>query len=116
MAGLHCFGRSAITSVYKGIPRLNLRKAYFMTAAANRCGVKPWGVNKMKTYLALSVCGVVLAGCSASGNNSAFLNNGNDTSFLQQGSSSCPGVAQSNNPIYDRYPLRCGPQAQMIPR
>jgi len=60
---------------------------------------------------ALSACGAV-----ASGNNTGFLDNGRDVSFLTDGRNSCPGVAQSNNPIYERYPLRCGPQSQVIPR
>ncbi|MCF2869586.1 hypothetical protein L0664_00785 [Octadecabacter sp. G9-8] len=71
----------------------------------------------MKHYIFAAFCAASLSACSVtSGNSSAFLNNGNDVTFLNQGSSSCPGVASSNNPIYERYPLRCGPQTQVIPR
>lgn len=71
----------------------------------------------MKTIVTFALCAATLAGCGyTGGNNSAFLNNGNDVSFLQQGTGGeCPGVADSNNPIYERYPLRCGPQTQVIP-
>lgn len=71
----------------------------------------------MKTLAILTTCAVVLTGCSTSGSNSGiFLNDGKDVSFLSDGANSCPGVAASANPIYERYPLRCGPQAQVIPR
>lgn len=72
----------------------------------------------MKTTLLFAVCAITLTGCgfASGGNQSAFLSNGNDTSFLEQGTSNCPGVIESGNPIYERYPLRCGPQMQVIPR
>jgi len=71
----------------------------------------------MKNIAIMAVCAATLAGCGGSGGNtSPVLSNGTDTSFLLQGVNNCPGIATSNNPIYDRYPLRCGPQAQAIPR
>ena len=71
----------------------------------------------MKSILIGLAVASTLAGCSGNlRSNSAILNTGADVSFLRQGVSSCPGVAQSNNPIYEQYPLRCGPQAQVIPR
>jgi hypothetical protein len=71
----------------------------------------------MKIFVFLAVSTAGLASCGTTGgNNSVLLNNGNDVRFLQQGSTSCPGIAASNNPIYERYPLRCGPQSQVIPR
>jgi len=73
-----------------------------------------WGYFKMNRFAAFSLCAVVLSGCAvASGNNTGFLDNGNDVSFLQNGVNSCPGIAAaSGNDIYERYPLRCGPQAR----
>lgn len=76
----------------------------------------------MKTFVTMAACAVMLAGCggttasTGSLNNSGFLSDGTDTSFLMQGTTSCPGIAGSGNPIYERYPLRCGPQAQVVPQ
>ena len=71
----------------------------------------------MKNIAILAVCAATLAGCgSAGGNYSPVLANGNDISFVTRGSTSCPGIEESYNPIYERYPMRCGPQAQAIPR
>jgi hypothetical protein len=67
----------------------------------------------MKITLIMAACAITLSGCGAGGgNSSAFLNNGNDVSFLRDGANGCPGVNGSANPIFDRYPLRCGPQTQ----
>jgi len=76
---------------------------------------KPLGGFEMKTLTVMFTCTLVLTACGST-DNGLFLNNGNDTSFLRDGANSCPGVIASNNPIYERYPLRCGPQAQVIPR
>ena len=60
----------------------------------------------MKITLIMAACAITLSGCGAGGgNSSAFLNNGNDVSFLRDGANGCPGVNGSANPIFDR--ARC---------
>lgn len=76
------------------------------------------GLNMKMNFLLMTLCAGSLAACGAvsTGNNTGFLDDGKDVTFLQQGATSCPGVIDSGNPIYERYPLRCGPQTQVIPR
>lgn len=67
----------------------------------------------MKTFIGIAVLALTVSGCAPTGNNTVFLDNGNDVSFLRQGASACPNVGTQ---VGAQYPLRCGPQQQVIPR
>ncbi|SLN26599.1 hypothetical protein [Pseudooctadecabacter jejudonensis] len=67
----------------------------------------------MKRIFGLLAVGVALSACAPTGNNSVFLDNGNDVSFLRTGATACPNIGTEVSP---RYPMRCGPQQQVIPR
>lgn len=66
----------------------------------------------MKNFVLMAACAFGLSACAvASGNNTGFLDDGKDVSFLRDGVNSCGNLA-GINPIYARYPMRCGPQTQ----
>ena len=68
--------------------------------------------------LALSACSTATTGGVAySGDNGgSYFDNGNDVSFLDQGSLTCPaGTVQAGLQGSAQYPLRCGPQSQIVP-
>jgi len=67
----------------------------------------------MKTLLSVSACAVFLTGCGVSNDSSAFLFDGTDTTFQDTGAAACPNIGSAISP---QYPLRCGPQVQVIPR
>ncbi|WP_296418620.1 hypothetical protein [Pseudooctadecabacter sp.] len=67
----------------------------------------------MKIVFGLAALALTVSACAPTGNNTVFLDNGNDVSFLRQGASACPNIGTQ---VGTQYPLRCGPQQQIIPR
>lgn len=74
----------------------------------------------MKSIITCLAVILPLAGCSdAFLQNELVLNNGNDTTFERVGTQNCPDASPEDQQRLRgtvRDPLRCGPQAQPIPR
>ena len=78
----------------------------------------------MKNFLLVTTAAGLLSACatvsdnhsgapSGNFNNQGFLYNGNDINFVTQGTTGCPEEGVLGLP---GYPVRCGPQQQVIPR